>query len=136
MRRLERAMLIANRGIQGDRYCEGTGHYSEEGFGHQISLFESEIMDTLLRDHKVTLTPEMHRRNITVRGVPLTHLVGKTIRIGGAVLRATKFSTPCLHLNDTTGMDIFNIMINRSGLYFTILEGGGIDVGASVSLLT
>ncbi|WHA42611.1 MOSC domain-containing protein [Agrobacterium larrymoorei] len=123
------ANLLEECGIEGDRYARNTGYYSEEGFGHQISFFESEVLDTLRRDHNIEFGPEEHRRNITTRGVPLTHMIGTRFKIGDAVFLGTKFSTPCKHLVEVTGKEVFNPLINRSGLYARILKGGRISVG-------
>ena len=50
-------------------------HRSEEG--RQVTLFEIETLWALERDHRIDLSPAGHRRNVTVEGVPLTHLVGR-----------------------------------------------------------
>ena len=72
--------LVAGTGILGDRYSIGkaTGFYSDKPEeGRQITLFEIETLEALARDSKITLLPEEHRRNVTVQGVPLNHLVGR-----------------------------------------------------------
>ena len=68
----------------------------EEGFyshkpeeGRQVTLFEIETLVALKRDAGIDLGPEEHRRNVTVEGVPLTHLVG----------------TPLLARRDAAGSD-------------------------------
>jgi hypothetical protein len=80
MRAMDEIILIAGKGIEGDRYMIGR----EEGFyshkpeeGRQVTLFELETLIALKRDAKIELGPEDHRRNVTVEGVPLNHLVGR-----------------------------------------------------------
>src|SRR5882757_2433281 len=80
MRSMQELTLVAGRGIEGDRYMIGR----EEGFyshkpeeGRQVTLFELETLVALKRDANIELAPEEHRRNVTVEGVPLTHLVGR-----------------------------------------------------------
>ena len=129
-------VLVAGVGIEGDRYANGVGFYSgrpEEG--RQITLFEEESLEALLRDHGIAFTPAEHRRNVTTRGVPLNHLVGRRFRVGETVLEATRLSTPCRHIEEVTGKPVFKPLINRSGLNAKILSGGVIRVGDAVAPL-
>jgi MOSC domain-containing protein YiiM len=122
--------LIFGRGVEGDRYCNATGFYSNKPEeGRQITLFEAETLEALQRDHGIELTASEHRRNVTTRGVPLNHLVGRRFRVGAAVLEATRLSTPCVHVEEVTGKAIFKALINRSGLNAKILIGGSVRVG-------
>lgn len=135
MRSYDELELIAGKGITGDRYMLGR----EEGFysakpeeGRQITLFEIETLEALQRDHGITLSPEDHRRNVTVRNVPLNHLVGKVFHLGETVLEATRLSVPCRHIEEITGQAIFDPLINRSGLNCKILTGGIVRRGDAV----
>ena len=75
------------------------------------------------------LTPAEHRRNVTVAGVPLNHLVGRRLRIGGTLLEATRLSIPCRYIEQVTGKSIFKALVHRSGLNCRILEGGPVRIG-------
>ncbi len=122
--------LIENTGIKGDRYATESGFYSNlPEPGRLITLFEIETLQALKRDHDVDLEPHEHRRNITVQGVPLNHLVGKRFRVGEALLQATRLSTPCKHIEDVTGKVVSRWLINRSGLNCVILRGGTVRLG-------
>jgi MOSC domain-containing protein YiiM len=124
--------LIAGKGIEGDRYMIGreTGFYSHKPEeGRQITLFEVETLEALARDAKITMLPDEHRRNVTVEGVPLNHLVGRCFWLGETLLEATRLSTPCRHIEEILGKAVFDPMINRSGLNCKILQGGTVRVG-------
>jgi len=122
--------LVAGQGVVGDRYMDGIGFYSDRPEeGRQITLFEQEALDALKRDHGIDLAPHEHRRNVTTSGVPLTHLVGKRLRIGAALVEATRLSVPCQRLVELTGKKVFKPLINRSGLNCRILQGGTIRPG-------
>ncbi len=124
--------LIAGIGIEGDRYMIGreAGFYSHKPeAGRQVTLFEIETLWALQRDHHIALTPLEHRRNVTVEGVPLTHLVGRQFWLGDTLLEATRLSVPCRHIEEITGKSIFDPLINRSGLNCRILKGGVVRVG-------
>jgi MOSC domain-containing protein YiiM len=127
--------LIAGKGIEGDRYMIGqeTGFYSHKPEdGRQITLFEVETLEALARDAKITMRPEEHRRNVTVEGVPLNHLVGRRFWLGETLLEATRLSTPCRHIEEILGKAVFDPMINRSGLNCRILQGGIVRVGDTI----
>jgi MOSC domain-containing protein YiiM len=127
--------LIAGIGIEGDRYMIGreAGFYSHKPEeGRQITLFEIETLWALQRDHRIELAPIEHRRNVTVEGVPLTHLVGRRFWLGETLLEATRLSVPCRHIEEITGKSIFDQLINRSGLNCRILKGGVVRVGDAV----
>jgi MOSC domain-containing protein YiiM len=133
MRATETLSLLAGRGIEGDRYLLGTGYYSgkpEEG--RQVTLFEVETLEALQRDYDIVLTAAEHRRNVTVAGVALNHLVGRRLRIGDAVLEATRLSIPCRYIEEVTGKSIFKALMHRSGLNCKILHGGAIHPGDAV----
>lgn len=118
---------LAGQGIEGDRYCLSGGFYSHKPEeGRQITLFEIETLEALKRDHHIDLGPEEHRRNVTVRGVPLNHLVARRFWVGNTLLEATRLSTPCKHLEEITGKPVFDPLINRSGLNCKIVQGGKI----------
>lgn len=138
MRSMPEITLVAGLGIEGDRYMIGR----EEGFysdrpedGRQVTLFELETLEALKRDCGIVLGPEEHRRNVTVEGVPLNHLVGRRFRLGETVLEATRLSIPCRHIEEITGKAIFDPLINRSGLNCRILAGGVVRVGDTVRSL-
>lgn len=127
--------LIAGKGIEGDRYLIGheSGFYSHKPEeGRQITLFELETLEALARDHKITLAPADHRRNVTVEGVPLNHLVGRRFWLGETLLEATRLSTPCRHIEEILGKPVFDPLINRSGLNCKIIQGGTVRVGDTV----
>lgn len=135
MRAFAELQLIAGRGIEGDRYLIGheTGFYSHKPEeGRQITLFEMETLEALRRDHGIELLPEEHRRNVTVEGVPLNHLVGRRFRLGETVMEATRLSTPCRHIEEILGKAVFDPLINRSGLNCKIIAGGTLRVGDAV----
>lgn len=135
MRPMPDLCLTAGQGIEGDRYhvALATGFYSQKPEdGRQITLFEIETLWALRRDHAIDLRPEEHRRNVTVEGVPLTHLVGHRFWLGEALLEATRLSTPCRHIEEITGKAIFKPLINRSGLNCRIVRGGLVRPGDAV----
>jgi len=135
MRTHDAVELVAGSGIVGDRYQIGVeqGFYSEKPEeGRQVTLFEQEVLDDVLRDYKIELLPEEHRRNITTRGVPLNHLVGRRFWIGECLVEATRLSVPCRHIEEILGKPVFDPLVHRSGLNCKILQGGTVRLGQAI----
>jgi MOSC domain-containing protein YiiM len=136
MQELTEAQLFAGHGIDGDRYLLGSGTYTRKPEpGRQITLIEAEALEALARDHGIELAVHEHRRNLTVRGVPLNHLVGRQFRVGAAVLEATRLNKPCKYLEMITGKPVYEPLLHRSGLNCVIVEGGTIRPGDRVAPL-
>lgn len=140
MEELTEASCVAGRGIEGDRYYLGTGTYSPKPDVREVTLFEIETLEALARNDPplqggpLKLLPEEHRRNLTVRGVPLNHLVGRTFRVGDVVLRGGRLNFPCKYLDELLGQPLFLPLYNRSGLNCSIVAGGTIRPGDTIEL--
>jgi MOSC domain-containing protein YiiM len=133
MRRLDEARLIAGQGIEGDRYLLGTGTYSvRPGADRQITLIESEMLARVAADCGHEIGVDEHRRNLTVTGVPLQHLVGLRFRVGECLLEGMRINQPCKYLNLMLKRDVYMALWNRSGLNCRIVEGGTIRPGDPV----
>ena len=141
MEELQEAECVAGRGIVGDRYYEGTGTYSPKPDVREVTLIEQEALDALsrndppLQDGAITLEPRDHRRNLTVVGVPLNHLVGRRFRVGAVILRGGRLNFPCKYLEELLGLPVFLPLYNRSGLNCGIERGGIIRPGDAIELL-
>lgn len=129
----DEVMAVAGRGLEGDRYFEGTGTYSQTpGTGRHVTLIESEALDAAAKEYGVDLPPGASRRNIVTEGIALNHLVGKEFIVGGVRLRGMRLCEPCAHLSKLTGKPVVKALIHRAGLRADILEGGPIHVGDAV----
>ncbi|MGO7345511.1 MOSC domain-containing protein [Rhizobium johnstonii] len=136
MEELAEAQLIAGRGIVGDRYYLGTGTYSPKPDVRDVTLIEVEVLEAMAKGEpqipgfKAALTPDDHRRNLTTRGVPLSHLVGKRFRVGETILRAARMNFPCKYIEELLGIPgLYDGLLNRSGLNCAIEVGGIIRPG-------
>lgn len=130
------ARLIAQVGIEGDRYAKGidTGTYSAQPDIREVTLIEVETLEALARDHDVTLTQQEHRRNLTTRDVPLNHLVGKRFRVGDVILEGGRLNYPCRYIDMITKKSVCDVLWHRSGLNCRIIEGGTIRSGDTIEL--
>ncbi|HEY5900295.1 MAG TPA: MOSC domain-containing protein, partial [Burkholderiales bacterium] len=120
----------AGVGVEGDRYATGRGYYSKTPrVDRQVTLIEMETLEALARDHGIELAPHETRRNLTTRGVPLNHLVGRRFRVGAALLLGARLNVPCKYLEQVTRKPVYAPLVNRSGLNCEILEGGIVRTG-------
>jgi MOSC domain-containing protein YiiM len=127
---------VAGKGIEGDRYAEERGFYSnKKGPQRQATLFEAEVLETIRRDQHVELSANECRMNLITRNVPLSHLVGRKFRVGEAVLRGIKINEPCQHLEDVVGKRVLSALVHRYGLNAEAVESGRIRSGDAVEAL-
>jgi MOSC domain-containing protein YiiM len=121
---------VAGRGLDGDRYYNGAGTYSNQpGSGRDVTLIEVEAIEALKRDYKIELEPGQARRNLVTRGVPLNHLVGREFTVGDVTLRGTRLCEPCGHLEKLTHKGAMRALVHRGGLRAEIVTTGMIRVG-------
>ncbi len=138
MEELADANFVAGRGIEGDRYFLGTGTYSAKPDFREVTVFEMEVLEALARNDPPTQSGPIkigstdHRRNLTVRGVPLNHLVGQRFRVGAAVLFGGRLNFPCKYLERLLGLPVYLPLYNRSGLNCRIEKGGIVRRGDPV----
>ena len=141
MEELAQAHCVAGRGIEGDRYFHGTGTYSPKPDTREVTLIEQESLDALSRNDPplqggpIHLAPIDHRRNLTVRGVPLNHLVGRRFRVGEVILRGGRLNFPCKYLEELLGLAVYLPLYNRSGLNCGIERGGIIRPGDPIEMV-
>ncbi len=134
---------VAGKGLQGDRYFEANGTFSNQGdsgdagseSGRALTLIEGEALDAIARESGVHLEPGAHRRNLTTSGVALNHLVGERFRVGEVTCYGDRLCEPCSHLASLTVDGALPALVHRGGLRVDIVESGTIRVGDSVERL-
>ena len=82
--RVGEVAAIEGCGLAGDRYCEGTGHWSRFGRVCQVTLIAAEDLDAVEKETGLRVRDGEHRRNVVLRGVNLEDLRRRRFRIGGA----------------------------------------------------
>jgi MOSC domain-containing protein YiiM len=135
---LREAHTVPGRGIEGDRYYLGTGHFSEHhGPSYEITLIELETIDALKEEFPelANFTPGEARRNIVTYSVPLNHLVHREFRVGEVLLRGIRLCEPCLHIAQLTHHNVLTGLIHRGGLRAQILTDGMIRVGDEIEAI-
>jgi len=131
------ARARAGRGLEGDRYFEGDGTFSNAyGRGHDLTLIEAEVLDGLSLPGG-RLSPEEARRNIVTRGIDLNALVGERFRIGDVECLGQRLCEPCAHLERLTAAGgkpgTLRALIHKGGLRADVLTDGEIRVGDPIT---
>jgi hypothetical protein len=130
---------VPGRGLAGDRYFAGRGHYSSKASfgGREVTLIEIEAIEALSEGVVnaegqrlgIKLAPGDARRNIVTSGVPLNHLVGRTFLVGPVLMRGARLCEPCTHLEGLTQAGVLGGLVHRGGLRAQILTEGVIRPG-------
>ena len=137
MHQVDRAVARAGRGLEGDRYFDERGTFSNvHGRVYDLTLIEAEALDTLdLPSGR--LTPEQARRNIVTRGIGLNALVGERFRVGDVECFAQRLCEPCAHLERLTAATgrpgTLRALIHKGGLRADVLNDGEIRVGDQIA---
>jgi MOSC domain-containing protein YiiM len=96
MQSVGQVQAVAGRGLEGDRYFNDRGTYSNHpGTGRHVTLIEIEAIEALRRDYGIDLAPSLFRRNIVVRGVAVNHVIEREFTVGQVILRGMRLCEPC-----------------------------------------
>jgi MOSC domain-containing protein YiiM len=124
MERVEEVRTIEGCGIEGDRYCEGTGFWTPYGDVCEVTLISSEDLDYIENELGIRVRDGEHRRNIVTRGIRLADLRRKRFRIGETVLEYDRPRPPCRHVQDLTEPGMTRALKGRGGICARVVEGG------------
>ena len=129
---VEQADVRAGRGLEGDRYFDGRGTFSNRyARGVDLTLIEAEALDDLALPSG-RLAPEDARRNIVTRGIDLNALVGRHFTVGDVECLGQRLCEPCAHLQRLTEPGTLRGLVHRGGLRADVLTDGVIRVGDAV----
>jgi MOSC domain-containing protein YiiM len=137
MHAVDRAAARAGRGLEGDRYFDERGTFSDaHGRGYDLTLIEAEVLDDLELPAG-RLTAEDARRNIVTRGIDLNGLVGERFRVGDVACVGQRLCEPCAHLERLTAASgkpgTLRALIHKGGLRADVLSDGEIHVGDEIA---
>jgi MOSC domain-containing protein YiiM len=119
LRPVESVQAVAGKGLVGDRHFHSSGAPS----GNALTLVEEEVVED------VGLEPGATRRQLTVRGVRLNDLVGRSFRVGDVECYGVEICEPCGHLEKLTRPGMIKDLVHRGGINVDILSDGTISIG-------
>ena len=126
MERVEEVNTIEGCGIEGDRYCEGTGYWTPYGDVCEVTLISAEDLDHIENELGIRVRNGEHRRNIVTRGIKLEDLRRKRFRIGETVLEYDRPRPPCRHVQNLTEPGMSRALKGRGGICARVVEAGTI----------
>ena len=135
MERVEEVRALAGCGLEGDRYCKGTGYWTRFGDVCQVTLISGEDLDEIRSEEGLRVHDGEHRRNIITRGVSLAELRGGRFRIGEAILQYDRPRPPCRHVQDVTEPGMTKALKRRGGICARVVEGGTIRASDAIEVL-
>jgi MOSC domain-containing protein YiiM len=122
---------ITGHGLDGDKAGQ------RPGGKRQVTLIQAEYIDVIR-----SLLPNAQldfanlRRNIAISGINLNALKDCVVRVGQAELEITGFCHPCGKLEAQLGEGVFNALRGHGGLTAKVTNGGLIQVGDKIQVLT
>ena len=134
MERVDSVETVEGGGIKGDRYCEGTGFWTQYGDVCQITFIEADDLDFIENELDIRVNGGEHRRNVVVRGVDLVGLRGKRFRVGETVLQYDRSRPPCKHVQDLTEPGMTRALKNRGGICARVVSAGAIQAGDTIEV--
>ncbi len=100
----------------------------------QITLIESEVMDTASRKLGYEIPAGASRRQIVVRGVSLNETIGYKLRLGSVLVLAEEKCKPCDNMEATIGPGAKDAMNGRGGVRCRVIKGGELHVSDAVTV--
>lgn len=121
---LRSAALIAEHGIEGDRY-----NTSRDG-PRQVTLIAAEDVAAIAAFLGLAaIAPELLRRNLVTRGINLLALKDRRFRVGAAVLEGSGECAPCSRMEEAFGPGGYNAVRGHGGITARVIESGMVHVG-------
>lgn len=129
---------VSGRGLQGDRYYAGTGHWlSIEAC--QVTLITAHDLQQAVKNTSTHIQKELdiggHRRNLVIDGLKTRQLEGRSFGIGSAVFRYDKPRPPCGYIDQVAGKGMGRALSHNSGICIRVVSGGVLTVGDAVVIL-
>ena len=132
MERVEEVEALKGCGLEGDRYCSGTGHWSRFGRDCEVTFVEAEDLERIEKETGLRVKDGEHRRNIVTRGVSLEDLRRARFRIGEVVCGSGRPCSVCRHVERLTEPGMTRALRGRGGMCAKVLEGGWVRSGDAI----
>ncbi|MGB1111342.1 MAG: MOSC domain-containing protein [Gammaproteobacteria bacterium] len=127
---VESAEAIPGKGLSGDRYAQGTGHWRLTD-GCEVTLVSSKEIQA----GGEALEDGRHRRNLVVSGIDLQAARRRRVQIGEVVFEFHRLRPPCGYLDRVSGPGAAKALRKRGGIGLRVVSGGRIRVGDKVRLV-
>ncbi|MCB1736403.1 MAG: MOSC domain-containing protein [Gammaproteobacteria bacterium] len=135
MRAVSEIEAIVGRGLEGDRYADGKGHWRLTD-GCEVTLVSAEALRQAEQRSGVPLSNGAHRRNLVVSGIALEALRRHVLKIGEVQFAFHKLRPPCAYLDRVARPGSAKALKGAGGVGLRVIRGGVLRVGDTVEVLT
>src|SRR5919202_840828 len=136
MKGAEATTALQGCGLEGDRYCVGTGHWSRFGRVCEVTFIAAEDLDAIERETGVGVKNGEHRRSVVTRGISLKTLRrGERFRVGEVVFEYRGPRSVCRYIERLTEPDMTQALKGRGGNCARVIENGTVRVGDEIEVL-
>lgn len=117
---LESVFLVAGKGIEGDRFEFST---------FPLTFMSEEVARDVCNGLDLAYKPELFRRNIVIKGINLSQLIGKEFAIGSVEFEGLEHCAPCTWMNAVMKKGAYRAMSRRGGLRARVIKDGLFETG-------
>ncbi len=136
MKRVPAATALEGCGLEGDRYCAGTGHWSRFGKVCEATFIAAEDLDDIERETGVGVKNGEHRRNVVTTGISLRTLRrGERFRVGEVLFEYRGPRSVCRYIERLTEPGMAQALKGRGGICARVIETGTVRVGDEIDPL-
>ena len=127
----------AGRGLDGDRYAVGAGHWSyEPRYVSEVTFIEREVVEHVSDILGRPFAPIESRRNVVTTHVRLQDLIGRRFAVGTALFEGERPCDPCGYLDRLLGKPVRALLGDDGGLRARIIADGEIAVGDTIEVIS
>jgi len=134
MRAVQSVACEPGRGLRGDRYASGRGHWIKTD-ACQVTLVRAEDIKRASGRSPVTFEAGAHRRNLVVSGIPLDAYRRRQVRIGTVLFAFHRLRPPCGYLDRLLQPGAAKALGRAAGIGLRVVGAGTIRVGDEVRVL-
>jgi MOSC domain-containing protein YiiM len=136
MQGVQAATAVEGCGLQDDRYCAGTGHWSRFGRVCEVTFIAAEDLDDIERETGVGVKSGEHRRNVVTRGTSLKALRrGERFRVGEVMFEYRGPRSVCRYIERLTEPGMTGALKGRGGICASVVGNGTLRVGDEIEML-
>ena len=136
MKGVQATTALEGCGLEGDRYCAGTGHWSRFGRVCEVTFIAAEDLDYIERETGVSVNNGQHRRNVVTRGISLKTLRrGERFAVGEVVFEYRGPRSVCRYIERLTEPGMTQALKGRGGICARVIENGTVWVGDEIEVL-
>ena len=133
---VQAATALEGCGLENDRYCTGTGHWSRFGRVCEVTFIAAEDLDDIEIETGVSVKDGEHRRNVVTRGINLkSRRRGEQFRVGEVAFEYRGPRSVCQYIGRLTEPAMTQALKGRGGICARVLENGKVRVGDEIELL-